>query len=151
MARHQDECPICTQIQQCREGTHPGFVAEMETGYVVLGAMQKWRGYCLLLCAHPATELDELPPGVRAQHLLDMASLAAAVRRAVSPHKLNYELLGNQAHHIHWHIFPRFSDEAEPLAPVWGQWPEDGSHALSDEERAALIDSIREELARGEG
>ena len=60
MADHQSECPICTQIEQCRAGSHPGLIAELDTGFAVLGPSQYWRGYSLLLCKTPATELYEL-------------------------------------------------------------------------------------------
>lgn len=33
--------------------------------------------------------------------------------------KINYELLGNQLPHIHWHIIPRLSNDPAPLEPVW--------------------------------
>ena len=36
------------------------------------------------------------------------------------PHKLNYELLGNQVPHLHWHLFPRHVGDADLLSPVWG-------------------------------
>jgi diadenosine tetraphosphate (Ap4A) HIT family hydrolase len=32
---------------------------------------------------------------------------------------LNYELLGNQVPHLHWHLFPRYRDDPEALKPVW--------------------------------
>jgi hypothetical protein len=35
------------------------------------------------------------------------------------PHKLNYELLGNQVPHLHWHLFPRYLDDPQRLQPVW--------------------------------
>src|ERR1700694_4734407 len=35
------------------------------------------------------------------------------------PHKLNYELLGNQVPHLHWHLFPRSKQDADHLKPVW--------------------------------
>lgn len=124
MARHQDPCEICQRIEACRRGTHPGLVAELDTGYVVLGDSQHWPGYALLLARHPVTELHELPAAVRARHLADVALLAEAVGRACAPHKLNVESLGNLVHHLHWHVFPRRADEPDPRAPVWGQMPQ---------------------------
>jgi diadenosine tetraphosphate (Ap4A) HIT family hydrolase len=32
---------------------------------------------------------------------------------------MNYELLGNQVPHLHWHLFPRYAGDAEHLKPVW--------------------------------
>jgi diadenosine tetraphosphate (Ap4A) HIT family hydrolase len=33
--------------------------------------------------------------------------------------KINYELLGNQLPHIHWHVIPRLAGDPAPLEPVW--------------------------------
>ena len=32
---------------------------------------------------------------------------------------MNYELLGNQIAHIHWHLIPRPADDPAPRQPVW--------------------------------
>lgn len=146
MAEHQQNCPICKRLETVRE--EAAFVAETETGVAVMGS-QWFRGYCVLLCKNPATELDELPPAFRRDYLDDMARLAQAVRRVVQPHKLNLELLGNVVPHLHWHIFPRRTDEASPLKPVWLCMPpdyEDVPHAFDAARDAPLRDAIREEF-----
>ena len=150
MADHQSECEICDRIAQCRRGDHPGFIAEMETGFAVLGDSQLFRGYSLLLCKDPVTELDELPRDRRLKHLEEMALLAEAVRNVVKPHKINYECLGTMVHHIHWHLFPRRLSEPEPLKPVWVQMdsanaPENRLDPVRD---GPLIADLRAELAR---
>ena len=38
-------CFICERIQRIKEGTNPYFVKELETGYVVLGDNQHFKGY----------------------------------------------------------------------------------------------------------
>lgn len=114
---------ICEQIRACREGRHPGFIAELDSGFAVLGEHQLFGGYSVLLCKEPATELHELPVDTRELYLREMTQLAQAVAVAVNPFKLNYECLGNVAHHLHFHIFPRNLSDPEPKAPVWGQIP----------------------------
>jgi diadenosine tetraphosphate (Ap4A) HIT family hydrolase len=149
MAQHQENCEICERIAQCRRGEHPGLILETETGFAVLGDSQYFRGYSLLLCKTPATELDELPRDVRLKYLEEMALLAEAVRRVVQPHKLNYECLGNLVHHLHWHVFPRRADEEHAQKPVWLCLPsgdEAAKYALNPERDAELISQIRTEL-----
>lgn len=149
MAEHQNPCELCDFIHQCESGAHPGVIAELETGWAVLGNSQFFRGYSLLLCKTPATELDELAPQVRAKFLEEMALLAQAVRAVVKPHKMNYECLGNLVHHLHWHIFPRYESEASPEKPVWMTMPQGDDaapFALDAERDAPLIEAIRAEL-----
>ena len=66
-----------------------------------------------------ASELHELPPGERRAYLDEMCLLAQAVQTCYRPHKLNYELLGNQVPHLHWHVFPRYLDDPDHLRAVW--------------------------------
>lgn len=151
MATHQDNCDICKRIGDCRQGRHAGLIAELDTGYAVLGDSQQFRGYSLLLCKTPATELSELPSAVRSRFLEEMAQLAAAVGAAVKPWKLNYESLGNLVHHLHWHVFPRQLTEADPKSPVWGQMHAVGSESAAKDKldavtHAELAKSIRSEL-----
>lgn len=49
----------------------------------------------------------------------ELAALAEAIEHAFRPHKLNYELLGNQVPHLHWHLFPRSAADPDRLRPVW--------------------------------
>ena len=98
---------------------NPYFVAERDTGYVVLGWNQTIPGYTLFLSRTCVPELHELPPAVRLRFLEEMALVAEAVFRAFAPRKLNYELLGNSVSHLHWHIFPRYDDDPNPAWPVW--------------------------------
>lgn len=48
-------CLICDRIQMIKEGKNPYFVCELETGYVVLGDYQRFRGYTLFLCKEHVT------------------------------------------------------------------------------------------------
>ena len=84
----------------------------------ILGPWQYFTGYCLLIARSHATELRQLSQ-TRDAHLAEMATLAEAIEDCFRPLKLNYELLGNVVPHIHWHIFPRYSDDPERLRPVW--------------------------------
>ena len=149
MAKHQEPCELCARIATCRDGTHPGVIAELDTGWAVLGDSQFFLGYSVLWCKEPATELDELAPHVRSRFLQEMAQLAHAVRLAVGPHKLNYESLGNLVHHLHWHVFPRRLTDPDPKAPVWGQMPAGRAgeaYRFDPIKHKGLLESIRREL-----
>jgi len=53
-------CLVCERIEMIKNGTNPYFVIELETGYVVLGDHQHFRGYTLLLCKEHVRELHFL-------------------------------------------------------------------------------------------
>jgi diadenosine tetraphosphate (Ap4A) HIT family hydrolase len=112
-------CLICNRINMIKEGTNKYFVAELETGYVVVGDHQYFEGYTLFLCKEHKHELHELNRDYKQKFLVEMSKVSEAVYMAFKPDKLNYELLGNGDSHMHWHIFPRRLTEPNPEYPVW--------------------------------
>lgn len=103
-----------------KRGENPYFVRELKTGYVVLGDIQRFKGYTLFLCKEHATELHFLDKEFRKVFLEEMSVVAEAVYNAFHPDKLNYELLGvGNAVHMHWHIFPRKQGDTPERGPVW--------------------------------
>lgn len=117
----QQKCFVCDRIQQIHEKSNPYFVAELKTGYVVLGDHQYFKGYTLFLCKEHKTELQYLEEGFRIEFMTQMSKVAEAVYHAFLPDKLNYELLGNGlgGAHMHWHIFPRREKDLCIPGPVW--------------------------------
>lgn len=119
MTNNYSDCLICERIEQIKQGINPYFVEELETGYVVIGDYQFFRGYTVFLCKEHKRELHELEPHFRKQYVWEMSVVAEAVFDAFKPNKLNYELLGNTDHHMHWHIFPRHANDPLPNRTVW--------------------------------
>ena len=112
-------CEICDRYVPNYNDRNPYFVAELDTGWAVLGDNQTYPGYTIFASKTCVPELHMLAPDVRTRFLDEMAIVAEAVFRAFSPRKLNYELLGNSVSHLHWHIFPRYEDDPNPQWPVW--------------------------------
>lgn len=114
-----NDCLICSRIESIKKQENPYFVKELETGYVVLGDFQFYKGYTLFLSKVHVNELHELDEELRVKFLEEMALVAEAVYKSFQPLKLNYELLGNGDSHLHWHIFPRHKDDPNPKSPIW--------------------------------
>ena len=117
-------CVICDRISMIKNGTNPYFVKELETGYVVIGDNQHFKGYSLFLCKQHKTELFQLDHAAKMKFLEEMSVVAEAVANAFGAEKMNYELLGNGDTHLHWHLFPRVSGDLENYGnkgkgPVW--------------------------------
>lgn len=113
-------CLICDRINMIKSGTNPYFVKELETGYVVIGDYQRFKGYTLFLCKEHATEIHFLEKDFRCKFLQEMSLVAEATYNAFKPDKLNYELLGaGNGVHMHWHFFPRRAGDTPTPGPVW--------------------------------
>jgi diadenosine tetraphosphate (Ap4A) HIT family hydrolase len=113
------DCDLCARIGRSERGENPFAVVRTVTGYVNLADVQYHEGYTIFVAKRCLNELHELRDHERDLYLHEMALVAGAVFHAFCPRKLNYELLGNGAPHLHWHLFPRHPDDARPRGPVW--------------------------------
>lgn len=123
---------------------------ELETGYVVMGDFQLFKGYTLFLCNEHYIELHEMPHNFKMKHLEEMSMVAEAVYNTFKPEKLNYELLGNRANtHLHWHFFPRHDGDTPIRGPVWWLGKEKlyaEENKPTKEELEEMIHQLRDEL-----
>jgi diadenosine tetraphosphate (Ap4A) HIT family hydrolase len=94
-------------------------IAEVGLTIAYLYEDQFFRGWTVLVLKRHATELFELTREERSGLIEEVAGVAGALAVAFDAVKINYELLGNQLAHIHWHIIPRLAGDPAPLDPVW--------------------------------
>jgi diadenosine tetraphosphate (Ap4A) HIT family hydrolase len=59
---------------------------------------------------------------------------------------MNYECLGNQEAHVHWHLFPRYESDEQRSSPVWLRAESDRKISLAGPERATLMAGLREQI-----
>ena len=142
-------CKMC--MHQAGIHNDPYFIMELETGYVILGWFQRFKGYTVFQCKEHGPELFDLDYDFRTKHLQEMAMVAQAVNNIFHPDKMNYELLGNGCPHIHWHLYPRRKGDTPIVSSVYQLSNDvlfDKTTVPSDEEREKLKTLIREELLR---
>lgn len=145
-------CLVCDRIQMIREGRNPYFVKELETGYVVIGDHQHFKGYTLFLYKEHTVELFHLETDRKRRYLEEMSLVAEAVARAFGAEKMNYELLGNGDIHLHWHLFPRVSGDLGTYGnngkgPVW--WlPKEKMYADSNRPTADELEDMKAKLLK---
>lgn len=95
------------------------FIADLGLSKAYLHDNQFFPGWTVVVLQRHATELFHLTPTERIQLMEDVTIVAKALAQAYGAKKINYELLGNQLPHIHWHIIPRLGSDPAPLEPVW--------------------------------
>ncbi len=140
-------CEICKRIEWIKKGENPYFVTELETGYVVIGDHQHFKGYCLFLCKEHEVDLHRLPLAFRTRFLEEMAIVGEAAYHAFGAEKINYELLGNgqNSQHLHWHIFPRRTGDLSKPGPVW-MLPADEMYADSNRPSDNELEEMKRQL-----
>lgn len=143
---NQSPCSLCEKMVAPPTGE---VVWEFRHSIAFLGPWQMYRGYCVLVARDHAAELFLLDQGVRRSYLDEMCLLARAIAETFQPRKMNYELLGNQVPHLHWHLFPRFEQDPHKLQPVWGaidQADADMTRKVLERDGSATIALLRERL-----
>jgi diadenosine tetraphosphate (Ap4A) HIT family hydrolase len=134
-------------IDRIKAGSFPDFIAELSTGYVILGDQQFYRGYCVLLAKLHATELYLMPADAARALFDEMRLVAEAIAAVVEPWKTNYECLGNSEPHVHWHLIPRYQNDELRRGPIWLRPESQRKVALDEDDRRELVGSIRTQLA----
>jgi len=117
-------CPLCTSLEG--RARNPRFIADLVHCAVFLGERQNPRGWCVLVLKSHADHMADLPTRVQRAVFGEVAHVAAAIRGVFTdtgaggvPPRINYECLGNQVAHVHWHVIPRHADDPEPRNAVW--------------------------------
>ncbi len=114
-----DECVFCRKMTQLDQMPTDEIVWQFTHSVAFLGPWQFYHGYCILASRLHACELSQLDDEARLYFLDEMCTLAKAIEECFQPKKLNYEMLGNQTPHLHWHIIPRYRHDPDALHPIW--------------------------------
>lgn len=147
-------CPFCNLLAQIDQLPHDQLVGQFQHSVALLGPWQYFTGYCILVSRQHATELFELSEKVHRGFLNETTQLAHALYAEFQPRKMNYELLGNQIPHLHWHLIPRYASDPDHLKPAWlaiDRAERDAdlkSRLIGDLNRDAIAARIRDRLRK---
>lgn len=108
-------CPACSGAWP-RPDHH---LTDLGLSKVYLHDDQFFPGWTVVVFQRHATELFHLAPTERIQLMEEVNLVAKTLAQTYQARKVNYELLGNQLPHIHWHLIPRLATDPNPLEPVW--------------------------------
>ena len=95
-------------------------------------------GFCRVIWRAHVREMSDLAQDERLLLNDAVYRVEEAVREVMAPLKVNVASLGNVVPHLHWHIIPRYADDAHFPAPVWAQAARQTSAAVLAERRALL-------------
>lgn len=76
-------------------------------------------GFCRVIWNQHVSEMTDLSYGER-DHIMSLVfAVEKAIRQVMHPDKVNIASLGNMVPHIHWHVIPRFKDDAFYPGSAW--------------------------------
>ena len=76
-------------------------------------------GFCRVVWRDHVREMSDLSAEDRLLLNEAVYEVELAVREVMKPSKVNVASLGNVVPHLHWHVIPRYTDDAHFPAPVW--------------------------------
>ena len=105
---------------------------------IVLVDDEAYPGFCRVVWTEHVREMTDLAPSQRSVCMQAVCQTEEIVRRVMAPHKVNLASLGNQTPHLHWHVIPRYEDDAHFPTPVWATAVRVTPSAVLAERRARL-------------
>jgi len=88
---------------------------------VILVDDASYPGFCRVIWHDHVKEMSDLTPADRLAIMDAVNQVELAQRDVLQPEKINLASLGNVVPHLHWHVIPRFRDDAHFPNPVWAQ------------------------------
>ncbi|BBO59499.1 HIT family protein [Mycoavidus sp. B2-EB] len=105
-------------------------------------------GFCRVIWNAHITEFSELEAGSREYLIEVVAQVERIIRQVMQPVKMNLASLGNQVPHLHWHLIPRYADDAHFPAPIWGPRVRATAAAVLELRRSRAL-GLRETILSG--
>ncbi len=120
-----NSCPLCHPENET-------VLWQDELCRVILIGDSDYPGFCQVVWGEHVKEMSDLTEPERA-HLMAVVFVTEEILREIlQPAKINLASLGNQAPHLHWHVIPRFTDDAHFPDPVWAVRKRDTRPARMD-------------------
>lgn len=104
---------------------------------------QTYHGRCLVSYDGHVNDLNELSDEQRNLFMVDVAQVTKAMQKLFNPEKINYGAYSDKLSHLHFHLAPKYVDGPD-YGGIFQMNP--GKVYLSEEEYAAMVASLRQEL-----
>ena len=134
-------CPLCTG---------PGGRILWRDNFcrVVLADEPDYPAFCRVILNTHVKEMSDLDALSRSRLMAVVFAVELSLRELLDPDKINLASLGNVVPHVHWHVIPRFGDDAHFPDPIWTQPKRPG--AKKEYDRLLLKQLLLANLSRGE-
>ncbi|HZW22351.1 HIT family protein [Noviherbaspirillum sp.] len=133
--------------EACELCMHPGGeVIYRDDNYrIVLVDDERYPGFCRVIWNAHQREMTDLSTAERAILIAAVWQVEEVVREVMQPDKVNVASLGNVVPHVHWHVVPRYENDAHYPNPIWGEVRRTPASA-DIARRSALVPRLRERL-----
>ncbi len=113
---------------------------------VILVEDANYPGFCRVIWNAHVKEMTDLSEADRTVFMQAVWKLEAAIRAVMQPHKMNVASLGNMVPHLHWHLIPRYTDDAHFPNPVWAAARSEAVEPFALDARRQLLPQLRQNI-----
>ncbi|BAV33457.1 histidine triad (HIT) protein [Sulfuricaulis limicola] len=129
-----ETCPLC-------HPTNETVLWQDERCRVILVDDADYPGFCRVIWSGHVKEMTDLTEPEQVRLMAVVFSVEKVLKEVLRPDKINLASLGNQVPHLHWHVIPRFADDAHFPDPVWAARRRNVRAASVD--RSRLIEQLK--------
>ena len=115
---------------------------------VVLVSDPDYPGFCRVIWNAHVREMTDLSSREKRHCMRVVFAAERALRKALSPHKINLASFGNFVPHLHWHVIPRYTDDPHFPDAVWARRRRKGGRRTAFRGLADLRAVLARELTR---
>ena len=124
-------------------------IRELAASKVYLFREQSHLGRVIVASKRHVSEIVDLSPRDRQAFLEDVATVAKALHKVFNPKKVNYGAYGDTGCHLHFHLVPKYENDAFEWGGTFAMNPQ--RKFLTDAEYAELVAKISAALVTGDG
>ena len=100
-------------------------------------------GFTRVIWNRHVAEMTDLIPAEQQMLMQTVLQIESLQRSLLKPDKINLAAFGNMVPHLHWHVIPRWHDDAHFPQPVWAALPETNETARTQhQQRRAAITTL---------
>ena len=126
-------CELCEQIGG-------ELVWQNEQLRVILIDDPFFAGFTRVVWQEHVAEMTDLEPEQRSILMRTVCLVEQVQRDVLHPDKINLASLGNMTPHLHWHVIPRYMDDACFPNPIWALTAEQAKSAKPNRVDTALLE-----------
>ena len=130
-------CPLCTP-------EHETLLWHDNDCRIILVPDACYSGFCRVIWQAHVKEMSDLSVEQRQHFMTVVLGVEEVLRETLRPDKINLASLGNQVPHLHWHVIPRFADDAHFPDPIWATARREGRRHTVDQ--VVLMQRLKQRL-----
>ena len=88
---------------------------------VVMVDEPDYPGFIRVIWNEHVREITDLAADERTALMRLVFAVEQVQRSVLAPDKMNVASLGNMTPHLHWHLIPRYADDAHFPGPIWSE------------------------------